>query len=120
MALVDCPECTKSISSSAETCPHCGCPISPKQTNFRAKPSASRWRKKPKLGLLVLGLIFSLMTISSLVGIVNGSMFDRVESRFMVFGLTIVFAFFAYQSLVGAYEKGHVYDEHGNKVYVDD
>ena len=47
-------------------------------------------------------------------------MFDRVESRFMVFGLTIVFAFFAYQSLVGAYEKGHVYDEHGNKVYVDD
>ena len=27
MALHECPECDKSVSSEAQTCPHCGCPL---------------------------------------------------------------------------------------------
>jgi hypothetical protein len=27
MALIDCPECGKRVSSNAPTCPHCGNPI---------------------------------------------------------------------------------------------
>ena len=27
MALIKCPECGKDVSTSAETCPHCGYPI---------------------------------------------------------------------------------------------
>ena len=26
MAMIDCRECEKQISSRAKTCPHCGCP----------------------------------------------------------------------------------------------
>ena len=32
MALINCPECNASISSEAAYCPHCGAPITPKQT----------------------------------------------------------------------------------------
>ena len=28
MALIPCPECKREISDRAESCPHCGCPIS--------------------------------------------------------------------------------------------
>jgi hypothetical protein len=27
MALIPCPECKQSVSTSAANCPHCGCPI---------------------------------------------------------------------------------------------
>ncbi len=27
--MITCPECDREISSRAEACPHCGCPISP-------------------------------------------------------------------------------------------
>ena len=33
MALIVCPECGKSISSLAATCPHCGCPIQSKNNS---------------------------------------------------------------------------------------
>ena len=28
MALIKCPECSKEISNKANSCPHCGCPLS--------------------------------------------------------------------------------------------
>lgn len=31
MALINCPECSKSISDSANNCPNCGYPINPVQ-----------------------------------------------------------------------------------------
>jgi len=34
MALIQCSECGKQISSNAESCPHCGNPIQKKHTTF--------------------------------------------------------------------------------------
>ena len=38
--LLDCPECAGKVSDRAESCPHCGCPISDASA-FRAKPQAN-------------------------------------------------------------------------------
>jgi hypothetical protein len=32
MKLINCPACSKQISPDAESCPHCGNPIKPKQS----------------------------------------------------------------------------------------
>ena len=49
MALRDCPECTKSVSTEAAACPHCGCPL-------------RRGRKKQSyLGPLLL--VFAIVSI---------------------------------------------------------
>lgn len=37
MALIKCPECGKEISDRAASCIHCGCPIQPQQTAYRAE-----------------------------------------------------------------------------------
>lgn len=37
MALIRCPECRKEISDKAETCPHCGMPISSKKENVMVR-----------------------------------------------------------------------------------
>jgi len=37
MALIKCPECGKEISDKAASCIHCGCPIQPQQTAYRAE-----------------------------------------------------------------------------------
>lgn len=35
MALLICPECKNKVSDKAETCPHCGCPITTKNDSNR-------------------------------------------------------------------------------------
>lgn len=37
MALIACPDCTKQVSDSAPSCPSCGRPIAPIQTELTAK-----------------------------------------------------------------------------------
>lgn len=60
MALKNCPECDKAISTAARTCPHCGCPL--------------RNGSKPRslLGPLLFGLI---------VVIILASMMDQTNKR---------------------------------------
>ncbi len=36
MALIQCPECGKTVSSLAVSCPHCGCPIAQEQEEMPA------------------------------------------------------------------------------------
>ena len=45
MAMIECPECGKSISDKAATCPGCGCPIA----SVNDKPQAAG-AKCPKCG----------------------------------------------------------------------
>ena len=40
MALLRCPDCSRDVSSAASACPHCGCPLVPRQ----ATPSAGGTR----------------------------------------------------------------------------
>ena len=55
MALINCPECKKEVSTLAETCPHCGCPLqnfAEREENFTSIPENSltlRSTRKRKL-----------------------------------------------------------------------
>lgn len=37
MALINCPECGKMISSQASSCPNCGCPIANRPTTIKIR-----------------------------------------------------------------------------------
>jgi hypothetical protein len=37
MALIKCPDCGKQVSSSASSCPNCGCPIANRPTNVKIR-----------------------------------------------------------------------------------
>lgn len=37
MALINCPECGKQISSQAASCPNCGCPITSRPTSVKIR-----------------------------------------------------------------------------------
>jgi hypothetical protein len=41
MALIDCPECRKPVSTAAQTCPHCGYPIAEKLAEQPATVTAT-------------------------------------------------------------------------------
>ncbi len=53
MALIQCPECKKSISSEASTCPKCGAPITAEHV-----AAAIQQRKTMRLGCLAFVVIF--------------------------------------------------------------
>ena len=59
MALVDCPECSKQVSTLAVACPHCGFPLSRRTVaapDRRREPGPSRWTD-PGFWVIVVGLI---------------------------------------------------------------
>lgn len=50
MALLNCEECGREVSSRATACPHCGCPMSPDVTESAAgasDPIPSAWTERP-------------------------------------------------------------------------
>lgn len=67
MALVDCPECGKQVSTLAASCPHCGFPL-PRGAgaawDVRREPGPSRWTD-PGFWVIVVGL--AVVIILSLV-----------------------------------------------------
>jgi len=78
MALVICPECNESISSEAETCPHCGLPL--KTKDAKARYGSHGWGTFIYLviafagltmlvqGSLIIGIILLLIGIFLLIG----------------------------------------------------
>ncbi len=59
MALVDCPECGKRVSTLAVACPHCGFPLSRGARAARDSPrdrGPSRWTD-PGFWIIVVGLV---------------------------------------------------------------
>ena len=67
MALLDCKECGKQVSSSANCCPHCGCPL--KDSNKLKCPACGsldieKISLKNKIGSAALIGIFSIGHIS--------------------------------------------------------
>jgi len=59
VALVDCPECGKQVSTLAVACPHCGfprCRESAESPAPRREPGPSRWMD-PGFWIIVVGLV---------------------------------------------------------------
>lgn len=63
MALITCPECSKSISDEAAACPSCGYPIKPPPLPRPAKKTGLWW------GIGCLIAIPALMTVVAIVGL---------------------------------------------------
>ena len=61
MALISCPECTKQVSNTAATCPHCGAPIAEVSTNKAAGVAlvtVQETSKKLKLQIIFASIVF--------------------------------------------------------------
>lgn len=61
MALIQCPECKREVSSAAEACPQCGHPIARRVAAPPPQSEMSPWIKWPLgtlLGLLLLSMIW--------------------------------------------------------------
>lgn len=77
MALIKCPECSKDVSTAADTCPHCGYPIRRSQENVIKEEKnevfpepkdiswIEKWKKKAKKEKLIwlIPLIVSLIPL---------------------------------------------------------
>lgn len=68
MALIKCPECGREISSSAESCIHCGCPISGGQQDFKIhEEEAKRYQvnekksKRKKTAAIVIPIVLGVL-----------------------------------------------------------
>jgi hypothetical protein len=57
MALVDCPECSKQISTAASSCPHCGHPL----RKANPEPQFIAWRKRLLTRYRVLAAVIILV-----------------------------------------------------------
>ena len=62
MALIECPECQKQVSSEADNCPHCGNPMSSHKIKCPTCKSANveKISTKSKVGSALLLGIFSV------------------------------------------------------------
>lgn len=74
MALIGCRECSKEISSSAVSCPHCGCPVAPVAPEQRTSPSPPIATKKSGMGglgktlFVIGGLFIAFLILGATVG----------------------------------------------------
>jgi uncharacterized membrane protein YvbJ len=66
MALIDCPECGKRVSSQAAACPDCGCPLTQNHPVQTIEKTAKKYKATTALGagLIILGLVISFATCS--------------------------------------------------------
>jgi hypothetical protein len=78
MALIDCPDCGKQVSSSAPACPNCGAPIAP--TPPATAHEVSKPKKKSSGCLVIIGVLVGLGLIGSLLGDDSDSSSEYVSS----------------------------------------
>lgn len=70
MSLIKCTECQKEISSKADRCPHCGCPVS--QSDIPTQNLLQKdGKKKNGCGLFFLIIIFIISLILLIVSALN-------------------------------------------------
>ena len=84
MALINCPECNKEISSLAKACPHCGCPIyTEPETNLNntTPPRKKKRGSALKITLLILAIVLILGSIGFFV-------FTKIKTNDIIIKLT--------------------------------
>jgi len=67
MAIIECPECKKQISSAATACISCGFPVSP-VSPLSAVPIEQTGKKWKKLTLIGAGLVVGGLISMALIG----------------------------------------------------
>lgn len=76
MALIKCPECGKEVSTAAETCPHCGYPITKnelvkeKTVENYPKPKNSNWIGAWKSKARTTRITWTILFLASVLGLV--------------------------------------------------
>lgn len=73
MALIRCRECGKKISSKAQACPNCGCPVETLTLQKNTLPNTPIKRQKKSSGCLVGILILVFFTVFVLITAENSS-----------------------------------------------
>jgi len=73
MALINCPECQREISDTAETCPNCGYPLAKKESSKIKSTPLGEKRTYPALGIpliffSIVLLLFGLVMLPTLFG----------------------------------------------------
>lgn len=59
MAIIQCPECGRSVSNQASNCPHCGYPL--KRSAYQFTPAPQYIEDEPSTGLNILSFCFPLV-----------------------------------------------------------
>lgn len=98
MALINCPECGKEISDTAQSCPHCGYPIVSKETvNISAAPKTISNISKKRLRVLAIAIIcliiVGIVCIASFLPNRQESIVGTWEDASTVEGFTFIYQF---------------------------
>ncbi|WDP90884.1 MAG: hypothetical protein HUN04_14755 [Desulfobacter sp.] len=64
MAIINCAECTRKISSKATSCPHCGNPVNQQPTVTVAKKSGGKW-EAAGFFLIIIGLFLCFKLLNA-------------------------------------------------------
>lgn len=67
MALMNCPECNKQVSSTAATCPNCGAPIAQAHTRATIQKTSKRLKLQSALASTALVITISWFVIALMV-----------------------------------------------------
>lgn len=104
MALIDCPECKRQVSTKATSCPGCGSPI---QTAGADTPvqAVEKTAKKYKLALVV---VYPVMFLSFLFAIISQPKHGPAE-----FFTVLCWVCFSLSLLVWAVIKFRIWWHHG-------
>ena len=114
MALINCPECGKEISSNAKNCPNCGNPMNVKQNNKENNSIASTTFIIAFVCMLIsffinpFGLLGIIAIICSIISIVN----TKKSASLIVFNVFILIAsigisFFYIKNIVEVVNKAN-------------
>lgn len=94
MALTKCPECGKEVSTSAETCPHCGYPLKVNQADKALVEETEHLSKvylKNQKHHMIAELVCSVICIIAgiVIAIVLGGVVYGPDALFIVLGIIL-------------------------------
>lgn len=72
MALISCPECGREVSTRAEACPQCACPLRPAEADLRGVRTVQQTGK----GLKAAMVVWTLVTVAAIGGFMIGMIED--------------------------------------------
>ena len=87
MSLIKCPECGEEISSLAESCPHCGCPLKPTPVSYTNPAVEAEYNFRTVMSFISGVMLVILGIVLIVVGIINADL----RSAFISIGILSLF-----------------------------